>query len=252
MFVRCFTLTSAFYLIDSDDGGESLADLWDGNDKTAARYIVTRMRLAGGNINAVSPAWVRSYLSNIFSAMRSMHCDLIVAGNNRGFSNDALSVTVAKVLGVPYISELLNLFPDSENLPNAIIAPSHYAARHESIRSLGRSTDSNSSSAVEVIIISPGIDLKRFDVSLRGSLAKWRHPKCENINNCVVIAFIGRLKAEKNPVLFVMAAHYIWSRLKSARFVVIGDGPLRGDVEDIVNILGISPVGWLATRCRLL
>lgn len=104
----------------------------------------------------------------------------------------------------------------------------------------------------------------------------WRHFPC------VVVAFVGRLHPSKNPALFVLMAHALrtgrFRRVAAdsaaaatdddgdaddvidgdeaaagypfARFRFIGDGPLRGDLEALVQRLGLADVfefvGWVA------
>jgi glycosyltransferase involved in cell wall biosynthesis len=51
---------------------------------------------------------------------------------------------------------------------------------------------------------------------------------------------VGRLVAQKNPLLFVAAAAALRARLPAARFVLIGDGPLRGEVEAAVRAAGLG------------
>jgi glycosyltransferase involved in cell wall biosynthesis len=54
-----------------------------------------------------------------------------------------------------------------------------------------------------------------------------------------VIGFVGRLSPEKNPALFLRAAARIRARMPRARFVVVGDGPLRGELEALASTLAI-------------
>ncbi len=51
---------------------------------------------------------------------------------------------------------------------------------------------------------------------------------------------IGRLVAQKNPLLFVEAAARVRQQLPGARFVMVGDGPLRPTVESRVRALGLT------------
>jgi glycosyltransferase involved in cell wall biosynthesis len=65
------------------------------------------------------------------------------------------------------------------------------------------------------------------------------------------VAFTGRLVEEKNPMLFVEACALIrrrlHGRLPRLRFFVVGDGPLRGEIDGAVARLGLSScleTGW--------
>ena len=55
------------------------------------------------------------------------------------------------------------------------------------------------------------------------------------------IGFMARLSVEKNPGLFIMAAHHILNRIPFARFVIIGDGVLLPKLKELTAILNI---GW--------
>ena len=63
-----------------------------------------------------------------------------------------------------------------------------------------------------------------------------------------LVGIIGRLVAVKNHALFLEAAARVRAVLPSARFVVVGDGELRADVERRIDALGlrdrVTVVGW--------
>lgn len=61
------------------------------------------------------------------------------------------------------------------------------------------------------------------------------------------VAFSGRLIEEKNPRLFVEACALIQGRVPEARFVLLGDGPLRSEIDALIGRCGLSActqVGW--------
>lgn len=61
------------------------------------------------------------------------------------------------------------------------------------------------------------------------------------------VVFVGRLVEEKDPVLFVEACALVRARVPAVRFFVLGDGPLRAQVEDAVRRHGLescTEVGW--------
>jgi len=69
-----------------------------------------------------------------------------------------------------------------------------------------------------------------------------RAPACERRDaaDAVTVGFVGRLSPEKNPGLFVRAAALVRKRHPRVRFVVVGEGPLRGEVEAEARALGLS------------
>ena len=78
-----------------------------------------------------------------------------------------------------------------------------------------------------ITVIPNAIDLRRFR-------ARPRVPGSPRV------AMVGRLVAQKNPLLFVAAAAALRARLPEARFVVIGDGPLRGEVQHAVRAAALE------------
>ena len=61
---------------------------------------------------------------------------------------------------------------------------------------------------------------------------------------------VGRLVAQKNPLLFVAAAAALRERLPTARFALVGDGPLRGEVEAAVRAAGLGDALRAGRRAR--
>ncbi len=55
-----------------------------------------------------------------------------------------------------------------------------------------------------------------------------------------LVGTLGALSAEKNPVLMARAARLVLDRVPHARFAWIGEGPLRGALEDQVRVLGLG------------
>jgi glycosyltransferase involved in cell wall biosynthesis len=51
---------------------------------------------------------------------------------------------------------------------------------------------------------------------------------------------VGRLQPEKGVDVFLRAAALVSARVPSARFVVVGDGPLRGELEALAGRLGLE------------
>ncbi|HWH24468.1 MAG TPA: glycosyltransferase family 4 protein [Candidatus Limnocylindria bacterium] len=63
-----------------------------------------------------------------------------------------------------------------------------------------------------------------------------------------LVMFVGRLDVQKDPVLLVEAFAAAADAAGPARLIVIGDGPLRGDMEQRARELGVAGevhfVGW--------
>jgi glycosyltransferase involved in cell wall biosynthesis len=78
-------------------------------------------------------------------------------------------------------------------------------------------------------VIRNGVDIERFQPS--GTPG-------EEIPGPIVSA--GRLVEQKNHALFLQAAAQLTRHLASVRFVIVGDGPQRMELEEQAGILGIA------------
>lgn len=78
-------------------------------------------------------------------------------------------------------------------------------------------------------VIRSGVDLERFSPGV---------PKAVGLrerfglgNDAVIVGSIGRLEAQKDPLLFVEAAAIIAESMPSAEFMMVGDGSLKDEVR---------------------
>jgi len=102
----------------------------------------------------------------------------------------------------------------------------------------------------KVRVIPLGFDLAPFhDCSSFRKEARSQFARCEN-EETFVVGIVGRLTAIKNHRMFLDAAGFLKSRNKdvSVRFLVVGDGELRGELDGYARKLGISEsvdfAGW--------
>lgn len=85
--------------------------------------------------------------------------------------------------------------------------------------------------------IENGVDLKAFrpgreETQLRNLLGI---PK-----DVPLVGFVGRLAHVKGPDMFVQFAEYIHSNRPQVHFVMVGDGPMRGELEEAVRKTGLQ------------
>lgn len=76
-----------------------------------------------------------------------------------------------------------------------------------------------------LVVIPNGIDLGRFQALEDRREALGLEPTAP------VVGMIGRLVPQKDPLAFVAMARRVGERLPGARFLVVGDGPLRSELE---------------------
>jgi len=71
-------------------------------------------------------------------------------------------------------------------------------------------------------------------------------------SNDMAIFFIGRLSEEKNPDVFVQAAaHCIATAGGRAKFFVIGDGPMKADIDKAIYDIGSKQIVYLGYQSKI-
>jgi len=92
--------------------------------------------------------------------------------------------------------------------------------------------------AENITTILNGVDVDRFKADPAASIRLRREFGLSDSDTLVGI--IGRLKPQKDHVTFLRAVAEILHSLPQARFLVVGDGPLRAELETLAQSLGIS------------
>ena len=151
-------------------------------------------------------------------------------------------------VGMPVILSALHStgLPDHVEFPNRLLAPftdgfigcaaahGEYLARHEGCPRR------------KVFVIPNGVDVERFrplepSATLAAEIGLKVGPP--------TAAIVAALRPEKNHELFLASAARVVGRIPDAQFVVIGDGPRRGELEALARSLGIGrAVRFLGTR----
>ena len=284
-----------------NDGSPSAWEMWNNEVENVYRYVIQRLKLSKYNIDAMSPPWAQNMIRKMRNHIIKDKCDIIVygkdsgpgfvvcffhctnenvwcicvlyerssvlcLGNNRGYNADVMITYTARMLGVPTVTELLNLFTDPDIVPDVIIGPSVYSIQHDSISSLRiPPLDSGTTSASpRMIVIAPSVDIKRFNGQKPAIDFPKMHgyrptggqkassppdPVADLTVKPFVIGFVGRLSVEKNVGLFILAAYEIISDFRGKydtfdvtsklHFVVIGDGDLKSHLFNLCIMLDI-------------
>jgi len=89
----------------------------------------------------------------------------------------------------------------------------------------------------EASVIRAGIDLRRIRQAADGSRSRERLGIPSGVP---VITQIGNFKPQKAPLDFVRAAAEVAGKVPAARFVMVGDGPLRAAAGTVAGELGIA------------
>lgn len=271
------TFALDFSLLDEkpNDGSPSAGEVWNNDMDRLYKYIHDRFVAANRNVSQISPKWCGQFYQVLIETLKREKCDVVVYGNARGFSSDVFIVDVAGLLGIPTVTELLNLYLDIDTIPDAVVAPSTYAVEHESISTLEDYISTHRRRSPGVYdhikvplrtIIPPSVDAKvRFNPRLyptSPSPNRYQHG-CENAviysdgatereghSPCVSIGFVARLSPEKSPGLFLQAAYEILQRYPFARFTFVGDGILSDSLKQLAQRLridwAVTFLGWVS------
>jgi len=88
-----------------------------------------------------------------------------------------------------------------------------------------------------ILTIPPGVDLNTFRLSLNGEKIR-EELKLER--NKILIGVIGRLAREKGHIFFLRASAEVAKKVPDARFLIVGEGPLRKELEEESRRLGLN------------
>ena len=88
------------------------------------------------------------------------------------------------------------------------------------------------------VIIRPGIDINNFEKVK--SNARENRKQVDIPEDVPLIGIVGRLSRPKTPDVFLRAARIVVDRYPSAEFLIVGDGHLRGSLEELCKQLGLS------------
>lgn len=171
-----------------------------------------------------------SVLPKLIRLMRSERIDAVVtvgAGDKMFWGRLA-----AKLAGVPVICSALHStgWPDTVGRLNRLLTPLTDAFIGVA-ESHGRHLiESERFPAAKVRVIPNGVDTERFRPDAQAA-ALVRHEL--NIPaDAPLCGIVAALRPEKNHGLFLETAALVGSKLPAARFLIVGDGPTRGAIEE--------------------
>ena len=159
------------------------------------------------------------------------------------FKSDLHGRLAARLCGVPVVVSTSHnndvwarrfplgyLYGFTAKLTNRVIAVSKevrdYQIQHTGI------------SANKIIVIENGVNIQRFSDQKAAGLAF--RDEFQIRADVPLIGIIGRLQPQKDHVNFLKAAVQIRQELPDARFLIVGDGPLRDDLESQAQTLGLG------------
>jgi glycosyltransferase involved in cell wall biosynthesis len=161
------------------------------------------------------------------------------------FKSDFHGRLAARLAGVPVVVSTLHnsdvwarygplgaLYGATARFADSLIAVSHEVRLHH-LRHTGIT-------AQQVITIENGVNVARFLNQEAAGQAVRRELRIAE--DAILFGIVGRLKPQKDHATFLRAAAEIHRQLPAARFLVVGDGPLRSELEAQAHELGLDTV----------
>jgi glycosyltransferase involved in cell wall biosynthesis len=118
--------------------------------------------------------------------------------------------------------------PRHDNLPGRVWRALGWLARPEVVYTSEADRRADGRRLLRTAVVPLGIDLERFRRPVRDA----RTPP--------TIGTVARLAPQKGQRTLVEAAPLVLTRFPEARFVVVGDGELRGELEATAHALGVA------------
>ena len=107
------------------------------------------------------------------------------------------------------------------------------------------------SEAARAHALAVGVQAARMTVIRNGVDTETFRPRTDACaERELVVGYVGRLSPEKNPALFVRVAARLRAQGAPARFVVIGDGPMRRELEALADALALRDAITFVGECR--
>jgi glycosyltransferase involved in cell wall biosynthesis len=154
----------------------------------------------------------------------------------------------ARAVGVPVIASALHStgWPDGINWLNRRLTPITDAFIAVAPSHGQFLVDGERLPEHKVCVIPNGVDTERFaplpdPAAVRGRLGL--------TGTAPVVTIVAALRPEKNHELFLAAAARVRERIGETKFLVVGDGPRRGELEQLARQFGVDDaVQFLGSR----
>lgn len=90
----------------------------------------------------------------------------------------------------------------------------------------------------KIVPIINGVDTKKFKPDFNTAVSKKIELKLEK--ECFIVGTVGRLVSIKDYETLIYAAKTVLSKIPNTKFVFVGDGPLRKQLENLSSSLGLN------------
>lgn len=183
-------------------------------------------------LSAIQPPFLARVWKQIVNHLRTCRGGVLTYGNSKT-ENDRVTFYGARLAGVrAVVAELPNLHP----LPlavDALLAPSHFALYHPS-------TAQARAVAKHSHVCNTGVDTDLFSPLPRENSST--SEATTHANGSFIIGYVGRLSSEKSVGLLVEAAKYLAVECAQCRIRIIGNGPIKASLLELVRNWGLPNV----------
>jgi hypothetical protein len=82
--------------------------VWDQTERGLIAYVIDRLELFKGREQVMTSLWVRDFAMGMLTFTRELKCDLLLYGNDRDSSSDAMMPAIGDAMDITSVSKLLN------------------------------------------------------------------------------------------------------------------------------------------------
>jgi glycosyltransferase involved in cell wall biosynthesis len=191
-------------------------------------------------VNSHTPALIVNPVVNLAQAIRLVKNGRFDLIHSHGYRADAFTLVVAKYLGIPFVSTVHGFTPTDPRLRLWCELDARLLRFFPRVMAV--------SAPMKEQLVAYGLDAARVEVVINaveeaahsGSSRREMRLRLGIGENEFVFGFVGRLSDEKGVDHLLHAAEDLVAQERSARFVIVGDGPRKDDLLEATRARGLE------------
>jgi glycosyltransferase involved in cell wall biosynthesis len=191
-------------------------------------------------VNSHTPALIVNPVVNLAQAIRIVKNGRFDLIHSHGYRADAFVLVVAKYLGLPFVSTVHGFTPTDPRLRLWCELDARLLRFFPRVMAV--------SAPMKDQLVAYGLYAARVDVVINaveeaaqsGSSRKEMRLRLGISESEFVFGFVGRLSDEKGVDHLLQAAESLVAQERSARFVIVGDGPRKDDLLEATRSRGLE------------
>lgn len=198
-------------------------------------------------VRALSPMHDIRATGQLVKSLRRRKPDIVHTHSSKA---GILGRVAARLAGVPIVIHSVHGWSFHGHLSprrvSAVVALERLMARFTTCLVVEADSDLRKGSGAKIgapkkyFKIRNGIDLERFNLGVTHDRGAGFRSELGIPHDAPLIGTVIRLVPQKNPQGFVRAAGIVLAERPSAHFVLVGDGPLRGETMTLAASLGVD------------